>query len=254
MTISQVYKYITVPLPSPLSHAVCPSNLASLAELYSKLRLNILLSSPNAFASSHAIESTFTLEQWQERIWRDGVTVFVCIARPTETLAMGEPDSNLGEFEGEWVGAGTVFGPIPKSHYTLAPESGSPETGEDEEETKWQMTALFTSPAHRGQGLAKSLIEAGKVYARVQTCTQDSKIDRFRMRIMAHPKNFTVAGLYAGLGFKDVARATGIEAFMANGDESLIAVKMTRPEEERALMANRAALVMEYTELLSDRA
>ena len=250
MTLPLAYKYITVPLPSTLSHAARPANLPLLANLYSQLRLAILLSSPSAFVSNHAIESKFTPEQWEERLWRDGVTVFVCVARPEAKEAAERSD--LGDLDGEWVGAATIFGPIPKKNYTLAPESGSPEVGGDDEETKWQMTALFTSPSHRGQGLAKSLIEAGKAHARVQTPARYPEANRFRVRIMAHPKNLTVAGLYASLGFQDVARATGREAFIANGDESLIAAKMTESEEGAALMASRSALVMEYTELLRD--
>lgn len=247
MGIPPVHKYITIPLPSPHSHAVRPANFTSLAKLYSKLRLDILLGSPDAFASTHAIESMLTIEQWQERLWKDGVTVLVCIARSAEIVA-GE-ESNLGEFEGEWVAAGTVFGPISKGVYTLPPESGSPEVGSDKEETKWQMSALFTLPAHRGQGIAKTLIEAGKAYARVKTHAQ--QINRFRMRIMAHPKNVAVAGLYAGLGFKDVARATGREAVMASGDGLSVVMKMSELEGGVALMANRAALVLEYAEILS---
>ncbi|KAF7981792.1 hypothetical protein HWV62_31885 [Athelia sp. TMB] len=250
MALSLAYKYITVPLPSALSHATRPTNLPLLAKLYSQLRLEILLNSPGAFASNYAIESKFTPEQWEERLWRDGVTVFVCVARSDAEEAAERSD--LGDLNGEWVGAATVFGPIPKKDYSLAPESGSPEVGGDAEETKWQMTALFTSPSHRGQGLAKSLIKAGKAYARVQTLAQDPEAKRLRVRIMAHPKNLTVAGLYANHGFHDVARATGREAFIANGDESLIAAKIAESEEGSALLASRSALVMEYVELLRD--
>ncbi|KZP26202.1 hypothetical protein FIBSPDRAFT_661086, partial [Athelia psychrophila] len=184
------------------------------AKRYSELRLAILLSSPSAFGSSHAMESIFTQEQWQQRVWRNGVTVFVCIARPVASETAEVPE--LGEFDGEWVGAATVFGPVPKDDYQLVPESGSPEAGADDEETKWQMTGLFTSPEHRGKGLAKRLIEGAKAYAGIQTP------DRFRMRIIAHPENLMVVTLYSRLGFVYVARVTGTEAFTTNGDAALI--------------------------------
>lgn len=242
------YKYIVVPLPSPISQDAPPENLSSIAKRYSELRLAILLSSPTSFASSHAVESTFTQEQWEQRVWRDGVTVFVCVARPTveETMEV------LEDLDGEWVGATTVFGPVTKNNYELAPESGSPEVGADDQEIKWQMTALFTSPEHRGRGLAKRLIEGAKAYTRVRTRTLSKTSKGFRMRIMVHPKNLVVVKLYSGLGFVDVGRATGREAFVANGDEALIAVKMAGPEEGKVMLTHRSALVMEYLERLED--
>ena len=247
MTRSPTHTYDTIPLPSPVSQATRPAILPSLASKYAKMRLEILLNSPGAFASNYGIESKFTPEEWQNRIWRKGVTVFVCVARPAGIEYMAY--SELGQFDGEWVGAATVFGPIPRDRYQLAPESGSPETGADGEETKWQTTALFTSPEHRGQGLAKSLIDSAKVYARAQTLS-DPKINRIRIRMMADPKNNGVARLYGSLGFIDVARATGREAFLTNGDEALIAAKMGGPEEGRKMMLERFGLVMEYTETL----
>ncbi|KZP07268.1 hypothetical protein FIBSPDRAFT_657819, partial [Athelia psychrophila] len=195
-------------------------NLAALAKRYSELRLAILLSAPSSFASSYAIESTLTQEQWEQRVWRNGVTVFVCIARPVLTETAEVPE--LGEFDGEWVGAATVFGPVPKDDYQLVPESGSPEAGPDEEEAKWQMTALFTSPEHRGKGLGKSLIKGAKAYAGIRTRALLPTAESFRLRIMAHSKNLTVVALYSQLGFMDVGRATGREAFVTNGDEALI--------------------------------
>lgn len=208
----------------------------------------MLLSAPFAFASSYEIESTLTQKEWQQRVWRDGVTVFVCVARQvTEEAAQV-----TGDLDGEWVGVATFFGPIPKKNYELAPESGTPEAGLDEQETKWHMTALYTSPEHRGRGLAKSLIEGAKAYARVQTRALSTTAKSFRMRIGVHPKNLAVITLYSELKFVDVGRATGREAFVANGDEALIAVKMAGPEEGNIFMSQRSAIVMEYLERLED--
>lgn len=186
------------------------------------------------------------------------MTVFVCIAEPTaESLAQlptgRESDSpDLGELDGEWVGAGTVFGPVPKVAYELAPESRSPETGADGEETKWQMTALYTSPEHRGKGLAKNLIEGVKTYARTHTLSILPLSKRIRLRIMIRPDNVVVCSLYSTLGFLDAGRATGREAFVANGDEGLVILKMAGPEDGRQMMLARNALVMEYSEVLAD--
>ncbi|KZP21902.1 hypothetical protein FIBSPDRAFT_787712 [Athelia psychrophila] len=250
MAAPLTYTYKVVPLPSPVSQNAHPANLASLAKRYSELRLAILLSAPSSFASSHAIESILTQEQWEQRVWRKGVTVFVCIARPVVTETAEVPE--FGDFDGEWVGAATVFGPVPKADYQLVPEAGSPEAGADEEETKWQMTALFTSPEHRGKGLGKSLIKGAKDYAGIQTHRLLPTAKTFRLRIMAHPKNVMVVALYSQLGFMDVGRATGREAFVTNGDATLITAKMEGSEDVRNLLAQRTAIAMEYLETLKD--
>ncbi|KZP26207.1 hypothetical protein FIBSPDRAFT_819939 [Athelia psychrophila] len=251
MATPPAYSYTIARIPSPASHAARPATLPSLAKRYAALRLGILLSHPTSFASNHAIEETFTEAQWEARVWREEVTVFVCIAKP---LAMGAdipPASNESEseFDGEWVGAATFIGPIPRQRYQFAVESGSPESGTDAEETKWHMTAVFTSPHHRGQGLAKRLIDAVKVYARAHNNALPTKADAVRIRITGNPTNLTVIALYGGQGFVDVARATGREAFMANGDDALIGLKM-QTEQGRQMMQGRGVLVMEYVESL----
>jgi GNAT superfamily N-acetyltransferase len=49
------------------------------------------------------------------------------------------------------------------------PESGGPPLGDagDRVESKWPMTAVYTSPTHRGQGVAKMLIRAALGFAGV---------------------------------------------------------------------------------------
>jgi len=94
-------------------------------------------------------------------------------------------------------------------------ESGGDVIGEDEEEGKWQMTAMYNNPAHRGKGIAKLLINEVVEFAR----RESGEGKRTRVRIMIHPTNVVVRGLYDGLGFVEAGRCSYAEAVVANGDE-----------------------------------
>jgi GNAT superfamily N-acetyltransferase len=118
---------------------------------------------------------------------------------------------------GDWVGNATLIGPITKDAYEL-PESGGPEVGGDDVETRWQMTAVFNTPLHRGKGIAKMLINCALEFA-----VKESGKDReSRTRIMIHPRNIEVKRLYEGLGFVDAGRCTLAEAYRSNGDANML--------------------------------
>ncbi|KAJ7258753.1 hypothetical protein B0H12DRAFT_983154, partial [Mycena haematopus] len=191
---------------------------ASFISRYAALRLEALLTSPNAFGSSHAIECKFTSEEWAERIWRDDAVVLVCVARPGTQL-----NQDCGPLDGEWVGSAILRGPMPGHEYALPPDHGAPPFGSDDRETKWQMTAVFASSAHRRRGIGKMLIQAGKDYAMAQTSDPRSGLvsqrpAHVRLRVLIHPENLMVLALYSATGFTDVARTTGQEAYRTNGD------------------------------------
>jgi len=117
---------------------------------------------------------------------------------------------DYGDLGSEWVGIATLIGPVPKTSFQL---SGAPQGGTDEEETRWQMTRLFTSPAHRGQGLANKIIQSATTYGRhyslslSRTPSSKNTFQQFRLRIMIHP-NTVVVSLYSKQGFVDAGRAT----------------------------------------------
>jgi hypothetical protein len=47
------------------------------------------------------------------------------------------------DLEGDWVGMATLFGPVSKETYEFPKESGGPEIGSDQDETRWHMTGLY---------------------------------------------------------------------------------------------------------------
>ncbi|KAJ7626586.1 hypothetical protein DFH06DRAFT_1228015 [Mycena polygramma] len=218
------YTYSTHALPSPRTATSPPTDFDSLTRRYAALRLEALLTSPKAFGSTHAIESEFTLQQWADRVWREDAVILVCVAHPIvqPNDGSGIVLSGLG---GEWVGSAILRGPVPGHEYALRSDSGPPTFGSDEVETKWQMTAVFASAAHRGRGVGKMLIQAGKDYATALTSDGQARLisqrpAKVRLRVLIHPDNLVVLSLYSATGFVEVGRTTGQEAYRTNGDLS----------------------------------
>ncbi|KAF7357390.1 N-acetyltransferase domain-containing protein [Mycena sanguinolenta] len=241
------YTYSTHALPSPGTSTSPPPDLASIARRYADLRLEALLTSPTAFASSHEIESKLASEAWAERVWRNDAVVLVCVAH----LAT-ESNQSHGLLDGEWVGSAILRGPMPGHEYALRPDHDAPPFGSDEEETKWQMTAVFASAAHRGHGIGKKLIQAGKDFAMAQTSNPSSGLvlrpAKVRLRVLIHPDNLVVLALYSATGFTDVARTTGQEAYRTNGDLALWDLKLQSLTDDMKVYWKTAkvAVVMEW--------
>ncbi|KAJ7119815.1 hypothetical protein C8R44DRAFT_788895 [Mycena epipterygia] len=236
------YTYSIHALPSPKTSSSPPADFAWLAEKYTALRLEALLTSPKAFGSTHAIERKFTPAEWGECIWRDDAVVLVCVAHSV-SQEEGEP-VQASALAGDWVGSAILRGPLSADEYALPLDSGAPPFGSDDEETRWQMTAVFASAAHRGHGLGKMLIQAGKDYAMKHLLGPA----RVRLRVMIHPDNLTVLALYSATGFVDAGRTTGQEAYRTNGDLSSWDLKLnTLTDEEKVLWTTaRVAVVMEW--------
>ncbi len=179
-------------------------DLVDLAQKFRALRLYALLHSPHAFSSTFAIESAWPLEFWVQRLARPGTEYFIAIAH-----APGAED--------EWVGQATLFGPLSEAVYALPPEAQQPITENENEKTRWQMAAVYTSDQHRGKGLAKLLCQAAFDFA-----VNFDKSKKARLRIMLHPNNLVVKKLYSGMGFFDAGGVTLAEAYRSNGDAFLI--------------------------------
>jgi GNAT superfamily N-acetyltransferase len=232
-------------------HRIIPTSpsFPKLASLFSELRLRALITSAASFSSTYELESTFNPEKWQTRLSRPGVHTFVAVAYPPNTPLEHQTIEN-----GEWVGKVTLLGPTCKDVYELQ-ESGGPTPASDEEETKWQMTALYSEPAHRGKGLGKKIIEGALEFARsYNDSTHNSAMNgvtngvqparkpkQIRVRIMIHPDNTVVVKMYQDLGFVDAGKCTLREAYVTNGDANLLPEGGGDPKR----YYNRRGLVME---------
>ncbi|KAJ7119832.1 hypothetical protein C8R44DRAFT_569005, partial [Mycena epipterygia] len=186
------------------------------AQKYAALRLEALLISPNAFGSTHSIESTFTPAEWGERIWREDAVVLVCVANLVSQD--GEP-VKASALAGDWVGSAILRGPLSAEEYELPPESGALPADSGDGETRWQMSAFFVSTAHRGSGLGKTLLQAGKDYVMRHAATMGPRWPaKVKLRALISPDNLEVLALYSAAGFVAAGRVTGKEAYRTNGD------------------------------------
>lgn len=223
--MSYIYKTHHLPTSDPTFLGFC-------AGKFSSLRLSALTTSPGAFSSTFAIECAFNAADWINRLKRPEVHTFIAVAYAPST----KPEEQTID-AGNWVGSATLLGPFPKARYEL-PESGGPQIGEDDMETKWQMAAVYNSPDHRGKGLAKMLIKAAAEFAEAKGGKKNTRI-----RIMIKPDNVSVRKLYEGLGFVEAGRCTLAEAYISNLDENLVPADGGKSNPERYL--TRGGLIME---------
>ena len=223
--MSYIYKVHHLPTSDPML-------LAFLAGKFAALRLTALTISTAAFSSSFAIESVLTPSQWTSRLKGQSLHTFIAVAYAPSTRPE-EQTINTGD----WIGSATLLGPFTKAKYHLI-ESGGPEPGEDDVEDKWQMTAVYNSPTHRGKGVAKTLIKAALDFAE-----NAGKGRKTRIRIMIHPDNVVVKKLYDGLGFVDAGLCTLAEALISNSDDILLPVDHGKSDPGKYL--NRRGLIME---------
>ncbi|KAL2064769.1 hypothetical protein VTL71DRAFT_3908 [Oculimacula yallundae] len=221
--MAYTYKIHHLPTTSPDQD---PTLLPFLAGKFASLRLSALTVSSSAFSSTFAIESLFTSSQWISRLRRPLLHTFVAVAYSPSTLPPDSQQQAQNETQtigrGDWIGSLTLLGPFTSSEFDI-PESGYSATDsegieiDDSSESKWQITAVYNSPLHRGQGVAKMLIQAAMDFAE-----KEGGKERTRVRIMIHPSNVVVKRLYEGLGFGDAGYCTLAEAYRSNGDEEML--------------------------------
>jgi GNAT superfamily N-acetyltransferase len=209
-----------------------PALLPFLAGKFASLRLSALTVSAPAFSSTFEIESAFTASDWIVRVQRPSVNYLIAVAYASNTSLEQQTIDR-----GDWIGSATLIGPITKEAYELR-ESGGPEIGEDDVETRWQMTAVFNAPQHRGKGIAKMLINEALEFAAKESNGRES-----RTRIMIHPKNIVVKKLYEGLDFVGAGKCTLAEAYISNGGASMLPLEGGTSDPEKYL--NRLGTIME---------
>lgn len=255
--------YTTLVIPASLSE----ESLTVLAHKLRTFKLRALLSDPNAFSQSHAAESKLPPAAWRARVANPNFRIVVCIVdnhAPVDSQSRVDVnDSGLGSqggqeedltvqrlVEAEWVGTFTLVGPVARESW-LYPGSGQPEPATDGTETRWHLTSLFVLPDHRGQGLAAKLtraaVQAGSAAsialpkaARNQGAVGNVRSPT-RFRLIVHPKNKPVVGLYENLGFVVGGLYTQREAMTAMGDAAGIP---TGADGEK--WDTRLAIGMEY--------
>lgn len=249
--------YTTLLIPSSLSE----ESLALLAHKLRNFKLHALLSDPNAFSQSYASESLLPTSAWEARVANSDFRIVVCVVddrAERDGLSRGKAEGPGGcEAESgimtvkrliadEWVGTFTLVGPVARETW-VCPLSGQPTPGLDGTETRWHLTSLFVLPEHRGCGLAAALtlaaIRAGSS-ASLARFQEPANQGPTRFRLIVHPMNKSVVGLYEKLGFVVGGAYTQREAMVAMGDTAGAA--RLPPGAEGEKYDTRSAIGMEY--------
>ncbi|USP81284.1 uncharacterized protein yc1106_08558 [Curvularia clavata] len=209
--------------------------ITRLANKFRDFKLHALKTAPEAFSAELHVESQLPPSTWVSRITEPATTIFVCVAIPLSSTRRNSSskcdeadDDELMRLllDGEWTGMFTMIGPISRDAY-IFPDSGQPEPGPEESETRWQLTSLFTLPAYRGCGIGKQLTEAAVEFASQVSAAKEKMSGgsyqvRTRVRLVVHPKNTGVVKMYEKFGFVDSARMTVAEACVANGAGDMV--------------------------------
>jgi len=207
-------------------HYISPAstNLAFLAGKFSSLRLQALTISPESFGSKFKAVSKRTPSEWQAFLTRPNFHTFICSRYEADSE---HPSSEYDIEQGQWVAHISLIGPTPKSAYDLYPPNGGDESGSDEQESKWHLTALWTDPTFRGQGIGKKLTEAAVDFTTSyeQGGSQphsSAKQARVRLFNRGGKDNEHVLTMYRKMKFKDAGSVSLFEAMIGNGDQDEI--------------------------------
>ncbi|WKK18509.1 GNAT family N-acetyltransferase [Achromobacter insolitus] len=166
----------------PLVRRLIPADAAALRQL----RLDALVETPESFGSSYEEEHTLTLEDI--RTW----------IQPSDDSAM------FGVFHGE----------------VLAGMVGVGRQRKLKMRHKAHIWSMYVAPSHRGQGLARQLMQAAITHAAGMR-----GIRQVQLSVTAN--NLTATALYLSLGFTEYGRER--EALCVNGelyDEALMALPL----------------------------
>jgi GNAT superfamily N-acetyltransferase len=221
--------YTTLLIPP---YSFLPANtLTPLARKLRDFKLHALLSDPKAFSQSHATESQLPLTAWEARISNPDFRIVVCVvdSHVQDRLGSEGKEERTEEvverlLNSAWAGTFTLVGPVARDAWVFQ-TSGQPIPGADEEEKRWHLTSLFVLPEHRGRGLAAKItlaaVQAGSTISQSSpppvSRSQAARLTT-RFRLIVHPNNKAVIGLYKKLGFVEGGLYTQIEAMVAMGD------------------------------------
>ncbi|KAI0542911.1 hypothetical protein GGR58DRAFT_519184 [Xylaria digitata] len=167
-------------------------------EQYRPFRLASLQQDAHAFGSTYAREIRFDDEAWLGRIRNPSATTFAAVQSHdnrvvASTSLIGplpndNPASNPYQVVSEvMAGSGTVHN-----------NKNSNASGEGTEPLYFQMSAVYTSPETRGQGLAKSLIKAATEEAHNRARGQGRPLV---LSVVVYAANSAAISVYERCGF-----------------------------------------------------
>jgi ribosomal protein S18 acetylase RimI-like enzyme len=237
------YKIIHVPKTSP--------QLADIVTKTRTTRLHTLETDPTSWLSNHAAELALPISVWERRLTSPDITIFVCIATSSDEHGR-DPETNL--LQSEWAGFAALRGPMKYEDYYASPDMGLPIPASPEEEGRWHMYDLYTLPKHRGQGVARKLIEecvatavkyTGGCEPALAPSAHNPEVKHARIRLFMNPKNVWLITVYENMGFVKAGKVTLAEGFRANSMDESIPANTRDTKEMVDVWHTRYGLAME---------
>ncbi|KAI2466388.1 hypothetical protein F4781DRAFT_434457 [Annulohypoxylon bovei var. microspora] len=160
---------------------------------YKPFRLGALKQYPDAFGSTYDREINFTNDDWLSRIKNPLAKTFVAV----RTL------------DGRVLSATSLIGPMPNPDPSSNPLQASTEMrdGSDQHHNhgntqvsplSFQISAVYTTPEARGQGLAKALVKTASEQAIGSAKGQERQLS---LSLVVSASNSAAIGLYTSCGF-----------------------------------------------------
>lgn len=177
------YKIDAVPYP--------PTD-ASVDE-YRTLRLQALATNPECFSSTYARESAYTRETWHDRLNSPLKRVFIARAP-----------------SGEAVGLVTIV--APGAIQVMLPT---------DEESLFPVFGMWMSPAHRGKGVGRRLLEEAFAWAAEHWHARKEGMGSPRVVLEVGQENEAAKALYTAAGLKELKVSDGA----AKGSDTVWMVK-----------------------------
>ncbi|KAK7193756.1 hypothetical protein DPSP01_000310 [Paraphaeosphaeria sporulosa] len=179
------HSYSIVRLPKSHDH---PQTWQVLIAKQKTLRLQSLLTSPEAFGSTYERESTFTDAEWEARLKNPIAHTLIAVDSnaPHAVHKPNDDDQDAGtdddDLYGAWVGSVVLIGPTEGDGMLIA---------------TYDINALFILPEARGTGLGAELVESA--------VSEAQKLARGAMRVVVRALvvrgNERVLKLYERAGF-----------------------------------------------------
>ncbi|TGJ88153.1 hypothetical protein E0Z10_g514 [Xylaria hypoxylon] len=172
-------------------------------EQYKPFRLASLQQDAHAFGSTHAREIAFDDEAWLGRIRNPSASTFIAVQtddnRVVASTSLIGPLPNANPASNPYQ---VVSGAIAKSGTTYNNNNHNGNNNNNNvgggEPLYFQMSAVYTSPEARGQGLAKSLIKAATEEARDRARQQGRPLV---LSVVVYAANSAAISVYERCGF-----------------------------------------------------
>lgn len=215
------HKIVTIPRLDPELGAL-DETATALGHKYRDFRLLALRTSPGAFAASYEEEARRGLDHTFVRLSNPKATQFVALECHAERESFESTQADVGELtSSEWHGFIGIFGPLEDSidqvsavtdpfvqmtagtKGTTLHQSPAARRVEASEPLRYHLNGMFVSPAARGLGLGKRLIDAALDGAEAKGKELSCGV---RSTILLDEWNTPAKKLYEKAGFHVISR------------------------------------------------